>query len=138
MTTTEENIAQVGAIFEAFGRGDVSFILDRLTDSARFVSHLAPQVPWAGEFAGRERVTGYFQAMGATIDVLEHPVTSITAQDNRVVATGDVTFRVRETDTIGSSSWVYIFTLDGDRLTRFEQFNDMGLAQAFASTGSAS
>ena len=41
-----ENTQLVEAIFEAFARGDVPFILDQLTDDVRFVSHLEPIVPW--------------------------------------------------------------------------------------------
>ena len=41
MTTTEiQNTERVTKIFEAFGRGDVAYILDQLADDARFVSHL--------------------------------------------------------------------------------------------------
>ena len=54
MQTPEiENTAKVQTIFEAFGRGDVAFILDQLADDVRFTSHLDPIVPWAGEFAGK-------------------------------------------------------------------------------------
>src|SRR3989454_11236054 len=112
MTTNEiENTDRVERIFEAFGRGDVAYILDQLADDARFVSHLDPIVPWAGEFSGRDNVARYFQALGGSVDVGDHPVNAVVAQGDTVVAMGDVSFSVRETGKIGSSSWVYIFKL---------------------------
>lgn len=125
------NTAQVATIFEAFGRGDVGFILGELTDDVRFVSHLDPAVPWAGEFVGKEQVAGYFQAMGTAVEISGHPVTSTTAEDDRVVAKGEVNFRVRETGRTGSSTWVYIFTMQDGKVAGFEQFNDTGLVRAF-------
>src|SRR5438270_1550961 len=105
MTTTEiQNTERVTEIFEAFGRGDVAYILDQLADDARFVSHLDPIVPWAGEFAGKDNVARYFQALGGSVDVTNPTVNAVVAQDETVVAMGDVSFSVRETGKVGSRS----------------------------------
>ena len=133
MTATEAaNTDRVVKIFEAFGRGDIGYILDQLTDDVRFVSHLDPVVPWAGEYAGKGDVTRYFHALGGAVDVADHPVTSLVAQGDTVVATGDVSFRVRETGKEGASTWVYIWKLTDGRVRSYEQFNDTGLAAAFS------
>lgn len=126
-----DNTQRVQAIFEAFGRGDVAYILDQLDDDVRFVSHLDPIVPWAGQFDGKTEVSRYFQALGGSVEVTGHPVTALITEDETVVARGDVSFRVRTTGTVGSSSWVYIFTLHNGTVRRFDQYNDSGLAAAF-------
>jgi ketosteroid isomerase-like protein len=132
MTAAEiENTERVTKIFEAFGRGDVSYILDQLAADARFVSHLDPIVPWAGEFTGKDNVARFFQALGAAVEVTDHPVTALVAQGDTVVATGNVTFRVRTTGTTGTSSWVYIWKLTNGEIQRYDQYNDTGLADAF-------
>jgi ketosteroid isomerase-like protein len=132
MTNIEiENTEQVTRIFEAFGRGDVAYILDQLADDARFVSHLEPIVPWAGEFTGKDEVAGYFQAIGGAVDVTDHPVNAVIAQGETVVAMGDVSFSVRESGKTGTSSWVYVFKLADGQVQRYDQFNDTGLANAF-------
>ena len=133
MTTIETvNTEQVTNIFEAFGRGDVPFILDQLTDDARFVSHLDTAVPWAGDYAGRHEVARYFQAMGSSVEVTAHPVDTLVAQGDTVIAAGDVSFVVRESGRSGSSEWVYIFKLADGQVQRFDQFNDTGLLEAFS------
>lgn len=132
MTTADANTETIQTIFAAFERGDVEYILSRVSDDARFVSHLDPIVPWAGEYAGKHDVARYFQALGGSIEVGGHPVRSLVAQDDTVVATGDVTFRVRETGNAGTSSWVYIFKLANGTVRSFDQYNDTGLAEAFA------
>ena len=131
MTTETENTELVTSIFEAFGRGDVAYILDQLAEDARFVSHLDPIVPWAGEFSGPNDVARFFQALGGSVDVTDHPVNAVVAQGDTVVAMGDVSFSVRQTAKTGSSSWVYIFKLANGRIRSYDQFNDTGLAEAF-------
>jgi ketosteroid isomerase-like protein len=133
MTTTEiENTEQITKIFEAFGRGDVAYILDQLADDVRFVSHLDPVVPWAGEYAGKDNVALFFQALGTSVQVANHPVTALVAQGDTVVATGDVSFNVRETGKAGSSKWVYVWRLANGQVQSYDQFNDPGLAEAFS------
>lgn len=133
MTTIESvNVEQVGKIFEAFGRGDVEFILDQLADDARFVSHLDARVPWAGEYSGKDEVARYFQAMGSSVEVTGHPINELVAQGNTVIAAGDVSFVVRESGRSGSSKWVYLFKLANGRVQSFDQYNDPGLLAAFS------
>jgi ketosteroid isomerase-like protein len=130
-TITTDNAARVSKIFEAFGRGDVPDILDQMADDAQFASHLDAVVPWAGKFNGKAEIAGYFQALGSAVEVIEHPVNEIVAQGETVVATGQVSFRVRATGKQGSSAWVYLFRLADGQVQSFEQFNDTGLAAAF-------
>ena len=132
MTNTEiQNTERVTEIFEAFGRGDVAYILDQLADDARFVSHLDPIVPWAGAYSGRDNVTRFFQALGSSVEVADHPVNALVAQGDTVVAMGDVRFRIRQTQKAGASKWVYIWKLANGQIKRYDQFNDTGLAEAF-------
>lgn len=77
--TADNNTEQVKAIFEAFGRGDVPFILDQLAADVRFTSHLDPVVPWAGEFSGRDNVAQFFGALGGSVEVTGHPVNGLVA-----------------------------------------------------------
>ena len=126
-----DNTERVTSIFEAFARGDIHAILDQLAEDARFVSHLDPIIPWAGEFTGKDAVARFFHALGSSVEVTGHPVNGVVAQGDTVVAMGEVTFRVRATGKAGASSWVYIFTLANGQVQRYDQFNDTGLADAF-------
>lgn len=129
--TTTTNTELVAGIFEAFGRGDVPHILRQLHDDVRFTAHLDESVPWSGRYDGKDEVLGYFQALGGSVEVGGHPVGSIIADGDAVVATGDVAFTVRATGQPGSSAWVYIWRVRDGRIASFDQFNDPGLATAF-------
>jgi ketosteroid isomerase-like protein len=127
----QDNARSVEAIFEAFGRGDIPYILDQLTDDVHWVAHLEPIVPWAGDYSGKANVPGFFQALGRSVEVAGHPVHQLVAQGDTVVAMGDVSFSARATGKASSSSWVYVWKLRDGQICSYDQFNDSGLAEAF-------
>ena len=129
--TEQDNLQLVESIFEAFGRGDIPFILDQLTDDVRFVAHLEPAVPWSGDYAGKANVVDYFQALGGAVEVTAHAVNELVVQGDTVVAMGDVSFRTRGNGKPGESSWVYVWKLRDGQVCGYDQFNDPGLADAF-------
>jgi uncharacterized protein len=130
--TAGDNVRAIEAVFAAFGRGDIPFILDQLTEDVHWVAHLDPSVPWSGDHSGKANVPAFFQALAGSIDVSGHPVNQLVAQDDTVIALGDVSFTVRSTGKAGSSSWVYVWKLRDGKICSYDQFNDPGLAQAFA------
>ncbi len=73
-----------------------------------------------------------FQALGGSVDVGDRPVNQLVAQSDTVVALGGVSFAVRSTGKTSSSSWVYIRKLRDGKVYSYDQFNDPGLAEAFA------
>ena len=57
----EQNVATVKELYEAFGRGDVEAILDRLTDDVDWAADAADTVaPWHRERHGKDEVVGFF------------------------------------------------------------------------------
>jgi ketosteroid isomerase-like protein len=65
-----EHIGTVQEIYEAFGRGDIPAILDRLAEDVVFEpwddhSAQAAGVPWLARREGRDGVLGFFEALGA-------------------------------------------------------------------------
>lgn len=89
-------------------------------------------MPWSGDYSGKANVPQFFQALGGSVEVTGHPVNQIVAQDDTVVALGDVSFSIRSTGRTGNSAWVYVWKLRDGKITGYDQFNDAGLAAAFA------
>lgn len=129
--TEQDTRQRAEAFFAAFAQGDIPFILDALTEDVRWVAHLDPVVPWAGDFSGRASVPAFFEALGDAVEVGAHPVHEIVAQGDTVVAMGDVTFRARATGREATSAWVYVWRFRDGKVCRYDQFNDPALAGAF-------
>ena len=65
----QQNVKTVQAVYAAFGRGDVAFIVGQLTDDVRWVSHFDAIVPWGGNFSGKDQIHRFFEAIFQSVDV---------------------------------------------------------------------
>jgi ketosteroid isomerase-like protein len=99
---TSPHVDTVGAIYEAFGRGDVPFILDHLRDDVAWDEGIRPtEVPWLQPGVGKSAAVRFFEALGAglTFDVFEPQaicaggttVVSVVREQARSLTTGKVT-----------------------------------------------
>jgi len=58
------NTETVKVIYEAFGRGDVATILDKLDDAVEWESAVpVADVPWLQARRGKASIAGFFQSM---------------------------------------------------------------------------
>jgi len=64
MESTVNNVRTVQAIYEAFGRGDVAVILDKLDDAVEWETSVpVPEVPWLQARRGKTNIVGFFESM---------------------------------------------------------------------------
>lgn len=85
-----ESLAIVQSIYEAFGKGDVPAILDRLADDVRWEvwddnSAQKAGVPWLQPRHGKAGALAFFQLLGAG-KVHDFRVLSLMANGNQVAA----------------------------------------------------
>jgi ketosteroid isomerase-like protein len=60
------NTATVRAIYEAFGRGDVAAILDKLDDAIEWETAVpVPDVPWLRARRGKANIAGFFESLAS-------------------------------------------------------------------------
>jgi uncharacterized protein len=85
-----DHLATTKEIYEAFGRGDIPAILDRLADDVRWEpwadnTAQTAGVPWLMPRTGKAGVLEFFQIVG-TLKVLDFRVLSLMAGENQVAA----------------------------------------------------
>ncbi|HEX4960771.1 MAG TPA: nuclear transport factor 2 family protein [Thermoanaerobaculia bacterium] len=85
-----DHLATVQEIYEAFGRGDIPAILDRLADDVQWEpwadnSAQRAGVPWLQPRTGKAGVLEFFQIVG-TLAVSDFRVLSLMAGGNQVAA----------------------------------------------------
>ncbi|HUO47312.1 MAG TPA: nuclear transport factor 2 family protein [Acidimicrobiales bacterium] len=92
----EDNIKTIQTIYEAFGRGGLGTILDGLTDDVDWATDTSTSVaPWYGPRKGKDGVTGFFEAFGATVEVDEFTPLTFAANDAEVFTVVRFRGRVR-------------------------------------------
>ena len=91
-----QNIETARQMYEAFGRGDVQDILDRVTDDVDWSTDAAiPSAPWYGPRHGKDGVGSFFAAVGKTGPVTEFTPLAYTSNDE-----GDVMVFIRYAFTV--------------------------------------
>lgn len=124
-------MALIGQIYQAFGRGDVGYILDQLTEDVSWVTHLEPVVPWSGDYSGKATVPNFFEAIGRSVEVTSFVPGQFVAQGDTVVSMGVFGCTVHATGKSSTTPWVFIWKLRDGRVYSYEQFHDPALADAF-------
>lgn len=83
---TDPKITTVQRIYEAFGRGDIGFILDQLTDDVDWASCPDSDVaPWHGIHQGKAEVPHFFKTLGENVEITEFTPLSFAANDTDVM-----------------------------------------------------
>jgi ketosteroid isomerase-like protein len=83
---SDANVKTVQGIYEAFGRGDVPAILDRLTDDVDWSAESELSLaPWHGRKLGKAQVPSFFVGIASALDVNELTPLSFAANDTDVM-----------------------------------------------------
>ncbi len=121
---TDTNIKTVQQIYEAFGRGDVATILDKVDDNVDWASEPAQHIaPWHGVHKGKGEVPKFFEALGATIEVTEFTPLTFASNDTDVLTVVRFGMRVPATGKHG--------TMD---IHHWFRFNDAGKVVQYRGT----
>jgi ketosteroid isomerase-like protein len=128
---TTANIQTVQQIYEAFGRGDVATILEKVTDDVDWASECAPGVaPWHGVRRGKEQVRGFFEALGSTVEVLEFSPRAIAANETDVMVIIDFEMKVPATGRSGAMTLHHYWRLRDGKVFHYRGTEDTALTAA--------
>ncbi len=132
--TTSRNLATIGAVYEAFGRGDVPFILDQLAADVVWETLPGYGVPYLEPGRGRDHVAGFFSALGAlTFHGFE--VRNLLAGGDQVAAIVHLDATVQATGVRVADLEVHLWTFGPDgTVTEFSHVLDRH-AQVLANQG---
>jgi uncharacterized protein len=83
---TDVKIGTIQSIYEAFGRGDIGFILDQLTDDVDWASCPDSDVaPWHGVHRGKAEVPQFFKALGDALQITDFTPLSFASNETDVM-----------------------------------------------------
>lgn len=135
--SNDKNIETVKAMYAAFGRGDVPFVLEQLADEGfqdwRVNSATDTRVPWHKNFRGKREVPGFFQALAGNVDHVRFEPRDFASNGEQVYATIDMTLKVKATGkVIEMNDVVHVFTFKNGRIVKVRASEDTALgASAF-------
>lgn len=111
----------VQQIYEAFGRGNIPAILEKLDESVDWEYGARTDIPYLVHRSGRNEAAGFFEALSA-FEMHKFQPKTLLENDNVVVALIDVELTVKSTGKrVAEEDEVHIW-----------HFNDAGLVSRFA------
>lgn len=118
MTSTE----LVQSLYDAFGRGDIPFILSHLSPDCRWVAP-GEGIPNAGVYNGPEAVE-FFRKMAESETILKFEPRQFISNGDDVVALGYEECRAIATGKTASTNWAMLFRVRNGLVAYFETFYD--------------
>jgi uncharacterized protein len=130
---TRNNTERVLALYAAFGRGDVAFILNALAPNVSWTVPGPMTLPMYGTRHGREQVAEFFKALGENLAFEEFSPREFIAQGERVIVLGYERARaLSEGGRTYESEWAHVFTFRDGQVIDFREYSDTAqVLQAF-------
>jgi ketosteroid isomerase-like protein len=118
------NAGTVHAIYEAFGRGDVAAILERLDEAVEWEAAApVPEVPWLQHRRGKEAAAGFFASMAPLRVDRFAPHTLFESGDKVFVLIDFAATTAGKSYTFPNNGHLWQFGADG-RVRRFDHVTD--------------
>lgn len=129
----QENKKIVQAVFESFGRGDISALLANVADDVVWNAPGSSSVPHHGERRGHEGVKDFFHQLGSNITFESFELGELIAEGDKVVALGSERGRVNTTGKTFDNDWAIVYTVRDGKVTNFFLYeNTSAIAEAFS------
>jgi ketosteroid isomerase-like protein len=125
---TAANLSVVGGVYEAFGRGDIDFILDQIADDCAWESWLDNHGQKAGippmqPRSGRAGVAEFF-AHVATMQIQDFQVLDLLASDRQVVVEVQISIGLPDGGTVTDEE-LHLYSLnDEGKISRMRHYVD--------------
>ncbi len=121
--------------YEAVGRGDISALLDLLTNDVEWTFQGPSVIPFAGTRRGREGVAEFFSLISANLEFEQFEPREFVAQGDAVVVLGFERSRIKLTGRTFEQEWAHVYKLRDGKVAEFLALEDTAAhAVAFDAT----
>ncbi len=120
----QANVRVVEGMFSALRRGDITGVLDRLSDDIEWRIAAPSELPYAGIHRGRDEVAKFFQTFGQAAEFEEFQPREYLAKGDKVVVLGHERQRIKASGQVVETDWAMVFALRDGRIARFRNFVD--------------
>ncbi len=127
------NVEVVKQIYAAFGRGDISGIVNALADDVEWETP-APggDIPIGGRCRGRQEVEDFFVRLGQYSEMHHFEPQDFIAQGDKVVVLGRYREFAKNTGRSFELDWAMAWTFQNGKVTKFREYSDsLPMAIAF-------
>jgi ketosteroid isomerase-like protein len=134
----EQNVRTVQEAYAAFKRGDIQGVLNTLAEDVEWHTPGEGFIPQGGTHRGKDAVRSFFQTVDQTMQFVTFEPQTYVAQGDHVVGIGNYGGTVKPTGQAFKADFVMVFTFQGNKVVRFQEYSDTAvIAQAYAGAKAA-
>jgi ketosteroid isomerase-like protein len=134
----QANIQLVQQAYQNIKAGDMQTFLGLLAADVQWQLPEMENVPFAGQWQGREGVRQFFGIVDNVQDIVEFELKEFIAQGDRVVVLGYFSMRIKSTGKNANSDWAHVWTINDDQVTHFREYVDTATVSRAHTTAQAS
>jgi len=135
---SEENKAIVRQAYDNFKAGRIDKLLELMSNDIEWILPEVEGIPFSGSRSGLKSVGEFFVIVNNSQESLSFEPRDIFADDDKVVALGNYTWRVRSTRREFTGDFAHVWTFRDGKATRFQEYTDTAaLANAHQKAASA-
>jgi ketosteroid isomerase-like protein len=124
----DQKIETIQAVYEAFGRGDVAAIVDRVTDDVDWASAPGSTIaPWHGVHAGKAELPSFFSQLGSAVQVTEFTPLAFSSSETDVMAVIRFGMTVAATGKSGTMDLHHWWRFRDDKICLYRGTEDTAL-----------
>jgi ketosteroid isomerase-like protein len=121
----DENVKLVQSMYEAFGRGDASYIASKVRPEARWDFNVTrSDVPWHVPVMGPAEIPRFLAALGENITMETFEPKQFIAMGDEVVAHIRFAFTVKRTGKRVDQEQLHWWTVQSGKVSRLRHFED--------------
>jgi hypothetical protein len=130
-----ENIKLVQSLYDAFGQGNIPYLLDHVTEDVEWVEEGPESIPFAGRYSGRAGVQQFFERL-SSVENGRVVAEEFIADERSVVGVGRFTGTVTATGKKIDAAIAHVFTLRDGKVSRWLGYGDTArVAEAYSRAG---
>lgn len=131
--TTDEQVKTVQSLYEAFGRGDIPFIIDHVSEKFVWIDPNDPAiVPHGGRYERKDGFLQFFKNLSEGSDTTLFTVDEYAEGENVVMVTGKHGIVVKKTGKSVTFDWTMVWHFENGTPVKGQSYYDTARAeQAF-------
>jgi ketosteroid isomerase-like protein len=132
------NTRLVQQTYQNLKSGNLQAFLNSLAVDVQWQLPEMENVPFAGQWPGREQVGQFFSIIGKLQDIVEFEPKEFMEQGDKVVVLGHFTMRIKSTGRDFSSDWAHIWTIKNGQINHFREYVDTAIVSRAYTAAKAS
>jgi uncharacterized protein len=125
----QRNVEAVKRIYQLTNAGDLTSVLNMVSDDVELFLFGSSKVPWAGHWRGRRGTEEFLMAMGKAAEVKDIPDVVVGAGD-LVIAIHRPTLRIRATGRDAAFNVVHVWSFRDGLVIRMKEYADTAAWEA--------